>query len=148
MVFEGENVVLDEDVIKKPDREFFPTFQEWLGDGNVEQVTRFAFINGTTNSFFTVPNNFTLFITSIWMSGNCAAAGAAQRDAQLDLGDDSKIILGLRITGAGTNQSNSLNYTMPLKVETGRVVRLSSDANFAVSCGFQGFLLPKKISIR
>jgi hypothetical protein len=141
-------IVLDRDVVKSKPLRVSPTFAEWVADGNAEQIIKTASIVNTTSTLYTVPANFTLFITTSFLSSDNIAGGAGTTAAQLKIG--STIILRqLHSLPAGDHTSTSQDYPMPLRVNPNDTVTLFSDsANLFVSGGFTGFLLPRKISIR
>lgn len=143
-IFQGEDKILDEDVIKKQPREFQPTFSEWAAD-NVEQIIKSDTSNNGSSAIYQVPVNFTLFITSCFIAHLSSSAS----QAIIHLGNDSSIknILVSRSKDQGCN--NSLSFLMPLKVSQGETIFLTSTgAGNGANGGIQGFLLPKKISIR
>ena len=151
----GESdVPLTEDVVKKPLREFSATFSEWAAD-NVEQI----WITDRVTSgrvLYTVPENFTLFITSGFIAGHSTAVGGTHGDLRLQFGTASKLFIIVactvdhHTTAVGTASSMALSFPMPLKINQGEIVEIAITgvSNPFVVAGFTGFLLPKKISIR
>lgn len=156
MVGESD-VVLDEDRVLEPKtRLFFPTFTEWVVDGNAEQVLRSVRDLVGDQAIFGVPEKFTLFVTSAWVSAveednvsihSFASIGKIQGTKVTDfVGGWVDHVAGQH----GGNMFASLSFPMPLRVETGERIWVKVQ-NFSlglVSAGFQGFILPKKISIR
>jgi len=138
--FEGADVPLEEDVLKKGVREFFPTFREWAADGNVEQIIR---SRTTEGDLFTVPSNFTLFITSAWLSANVVLGGTF-----------SNMNISNRVAFLGVDcpidqvSSITADFSMPIKVHEGEVITIGTGGVNTTRGGFVGFLLPKKISVR
>ena len=155
------DVEIPPQVLEEPVRKFFPTFLEWVADGNAEQVGGSGNISrGATGAqsltIFTVPENFTLFITSVWLGSDNAAPGAGTATILFQVSSPLLVLLtdNLNLSFAsGSHASNSL--TMPIKVSSGASVNIqlemiSSGAPTTVIAhgGFTGFILPKKISIR
>ncbi len=145
MVGESD-VPLTEDVIKRPPSEFSATFMEWASD-NIEQVFKQGTAAGASATLYTVPDNFTLFITSAWVSVSCITGNPADRSGTI-LFNNSLRIIDTSIYPGNTVNSNTLSFPMPLKINTKAVIEILSSANSRSRGGFQGFLLPKKISIR
>lgn len=141
MVFPDDvsDVVLTEDVIKKR-REFFPTFREWVADGNADQIIRSRTSEGT---LFSVPSNFTLFITSAWLSANVVLGGTF-----------SNMNISNRVSFLGVDcpadqvSSTTANYSMPIIAHEGEDIIIGTGGVNTTRGGFAGFLLPKKISVR
>lgn len=140
-------VALDKDVIKQAPRQFFPTVKEWAADGNTEQIIVSNASNGNV-TLYTVPDGFTLFITSAWVTCQCIAAGPSARRALVSIGPEGKDIVGASITGQAEANSNALTYSMPLAVTSGISIFGLTTSNSTGRWGFQGFLLPKKVAIR
>ena len=150
MVGESD-VFLDKDIIPDKAREFFPTIAEWVADGNAEQIIASAIANGV---MFTVPDNFTLFITSAFISDHTESTGA-DNDAQIQVRDETRLILATNTPHSHTGGNNhehccvAQTYPMPIKVESGATIEFRGlGAGAHGTAGIQGFLLPKKISIR
>ena len=146
----GESpIALTEDVVKKKPLVVSPTFMEWVADGNVEQITQ-ARSNTLADTLYIVPDNFTLFITSAFVSASCTTGAPSNRSAILTIDGDEegKAILFASITGGYTSANNAISFPMPFKVNSGQIVRGILNVNTLGRWGFIGFLLPKKISIR
>lgn len=137
MVFQGEDVPLTEDIIMKSRREFFPSFSEWVSDNNAQQILKSRVVSGGV--IYTVPDNFTLFITSAWLMLRAAAVGFMYiTDENID-----------SFLGCTANGNTASNFTMPIRVNAKQSITVTSSVgNVDVAGGFTGFLLPKKISIR
>lgn len=145
MAFEGENVVLAEDVIKKL-RNFIPTESEWRG--RTEEIIVRESGTTTTTTIFTVPKNKTLFITYAFVtainSGSINGNGAA--------GLRISKFGGLDILNAGffnlqeSVATNAVNFTMPIKVDAGETVIIDAGvAGIKCSAGFMGWLESKTL---
>jgi len=145
MVGESE-VPLTEDLTPQRPREYWPTVSEWVSDGKAEQIIINNSASGGTYSMYEVPANFTLFITSASLTQS--STGGAE--VKMFIGEDSGLrnFLACRLAQAGENAvSNS--FPMPLRVNSGENVRIRASGAGNTAFGtFQGFLLPKKISIR
>jgi len=150
MVGESD-IPLTKNVIREPDRAFSATFMEWVADGNAEQIIK----RGTSAGvFYTVPENFTLFITSAFVSGHKTNAGGAGHFVNLSIenlsGANPSVIMSLDLGNVAqvTWGSVSNSFPMPLRAEAGKLITITFIPNVEGTAGFQGFLLPKKISIR
>jgi len=139
MVFQGSDVPLSEDILKKP-IEFVRTWVEWASE-NRQQIIRTAV---APSNLFTVPDNNTLWITSAYVSANNSSVG----DDAVSLGINNNFeILRMRSLAGGSNNSLSNSFPMPLKVEEGLTISLSSNAT-NTTAGFTGFIVPKQIAGR
>lgn len=144
-----EEAILTKNLIQRPDREFIPTFLEWVPDGNVQQIfIHKADSGGALVNLYTVPKNFTLFITSAHLDISCTAAGPSYRVARLIINKTTNVVLSTALTGQEDNASATQAYPMPLRVDSDDIVQLSTSASQNYQVQIQGFLLPKKISIR
>lgn len=139
MVFEGSDVPLTEDILRKP-VEFVRSWIEWTSE-NRQQIIRTAFSPGT---LFTVPDNNTLWITSAYVSANNSTVG--DQAVTLSITNNFQI-LRMRIQNTADSNSLSSSFPMPIKVEEGQVIALSSNATNSTA-GFTGFIVPKQISGR
>lgn len=148
MVFQGEDKILEEDVIKR-DRKFFPTMLEWVADGNAEQIVGHTDAGGT---IFTVPGNSTLFLTTMFMQSednNVAVGGDAEMEVLMP-DDSTRFVLGgINTTATGTaNSVLTLTFPMPIKINEKERIFIGGLIPGAFSAGFTGFLLPKRIGQR
>jgi hypothetical protein len=156
MVGESD-VVLDERRVLEPrSRQFFPTFTEWVADGNAEQVFVTSRSLASSTTIYTVPDNYSLFVTSCWISATEEDNVSIHAFASIGKIEGATVtdFLGVNvdhITGQhGGATAGSQSFPMPLKIQSGERMWITLDnfSNGNVSGGFQGFLLPKKISIR
>ena len=145
-------VPLDKNIIPEQPRIFFPTFAEWIADGNAEQIIRTAtFTTPGATPIFTVPENFTLFITNLHLSSDITGGGAGNTQASIRLGVNDLIvpIRHTHVIASADHVVSSLSCPMPLKVDSGDSVFLTVGLGTMIASGqICGFLLPKKISIR
>jgi len=143
MVFEGEGVPLEQDVLKKP-IEFVRSWKEWAAE-NREQV--FAGAN-TTETMFTVPANNTLWITGAWITISVNGNTASNAFAKINF-HSTTTLLALRVrndvSAEGKSGAISQSYDMPIKVESG-TVEMDFDGSGDMLSGFHGFLVPKRIT--
>jgi len=146
-----EGVPLTEDVIKKPPREFSATFAEWAAD-NVEQIFRSDNMISGNKTIYTVPDNFTLFITGCYSQATCTSGAGQIRSGGLTIrspaGEFIANLISSYINAALSSSSNSINFSMPIRVLQKEVVVVTASPNTSAVGAFFGFLLPKKISIR
>jgi len=141
--FTGSDVPLEDDLLPKPDinqRVFFPSFAEWASDGNIEQVIRSVTTEGI---IFTVPANFTLFITNAWISARIPLGGSF---SNINISNQTSF-LNLDCDDGNVN-SISMGYKMPVVVHSGDFIQVGTGGVNTTRAGFVGYLLPKKISIR
>ncbi len=138
--FTGSDVSLEKDILKKGERVIFPTFAEWAADGNIEQVIRSRTSEGV---IFTVPQNFTLFITNAWISATIPLGGSF---SNMNISDQTSF-LNLDCDDGNTNTIFA-SYSMPVVVHAGDFVQVGTGGVNTTRAGFVGYLLPKKISIR
>ncbi len=150
----GSEVSLEKDILPPKPREFFPTFAEWISDGNAEQIVRNAFSNdGTDPVIFEVPVNKTFFMTGCSFVALNSDIGTQITTAQIRYGNASPfqtfLLLVVEARASGSNSSNSINFSMPIKIEGGNTIVLTSSGSSSRNHGtIYGFLLDKKISIR
>lgn len=148
MVGESQ-VILDKNIVPDQPRESFPTFAEWVSDGNAEIVIQ-SRLSGAADTLYTVPDNFTLFITSAFVTAMCNTGAPSQRSALLIIGnrEENGTIISTSIVGGNTSTTATLSFPMPIKINSKEQVRGILNVGLDARWGFQGFLLTKKISIR
>lgn len=147
MVGESD-VPLTEDVIKRPLREFSATFMEWAAD-NIEQIIVGKQQTGAGNTeLYKVPDNFTLFITNATLNIWCTSGAPSARRGAISFRADTEFILRIQLLAGNSSENLSQSFPMPLKINSGDIIRVSSFANSNTFGLIKGFLLPKKISIR
>ena len=131
---------------------FTPTYYEWLVSKS-EQVKRIGQISsvGTTTTLFTVPDNFTLFITHLWISAvGDSPAGADRGFATFKIGEGDTSIFGCGVDHHGTVATSIGNafiaLTMPIKMNQKEVLKMIKFDLFAgqVLGGFMGFLVSQR----
>ena len=151
----GESKVpLDKNIIPDRPREFFPTFLEWISDGNAEQILDNAQQSGTgETTIFTTPENFTFFLTSVHLSSDAAGGGGVSSAlATIFFGSSNSIkrLLSHRhVLASPDHVTSSLAFTMPMKLNAGESIIINNGhSTFQSVANITGFLLPKKISIR
>lgn len=136
---------LEEDLIKRP-IEFVRSWLEFAA-GEFEQVVKEAQISSAGNTtIFTVPNNFTFFLTNVQLSSDNKAAVGGDRIARVAT---SRMIILSHIHAGNSNDhiGNSFNFPMPLKFNPEEVLLLStSNSNLIASANIIGFLVSKRIS--
>ena len=148
MVFQGEDKVLEENLIKK-DRKFFPSLMEWVADGNAEQIIRHRTSGGI---IFTVPAKTTLFLTTLFIDSedNSGATSSASNIVILMPDDSVRFTLGSIVSSAAGIPFKVLSLTFPMPIKIDQLERIQATGTIpaAFSCGFTGFLLPKRIGER
>lgn len=138
-----------EEVRPKP---FVQSWAEWAADGNRQQVLEDEFLlpADTFKDFFTVPDGFTLMVTSAWLHYHGLAGFTPSGDIFLHGGNNGVGTVLLKLTGEGASNQDSfpsisLTFNMPMAINAGNAVRLFSGSSVQVVGGFQGWLEPKKI---
>lgn len=143
---------LTEDIVKRPKEPYKATFMEWLADGNAEQILKEQALAAATAdiTIYTVPKNFTLFLFAASLSVSNVSAAANVTNLYLR-GANGVSILAVRTIPTSGQGSMTQQFLSPLKVEEGETIYLNKNvasSDVKVTTTFQGFLLPKKISIR
>lgn len=149
MVELGESFIpLEKDILKKK-VEFVKTWIEWSSE-NREQVQGWNFAqNINTSTIYTVPDNFTLFITHLALNLHTVTS-TAMGDVWITIKQNSNtnrvLMLSRGNVGSNTHDSTAVSFTMPLKVESGELVQISSNVAGMVGNGIMsGWIEPKKI---
>lgn len=144
----GNVKALEEDVIKRPPPEFTKSWLEWVAESKAEQIMRSGTIGSTQLTLFTVPKNFTLFITSVWGTVRSNAVGDGIRLAVSGTADDRADFFRLFLGGVNTTEAISRDFTMPIDLPENSKIDLAGTGTAGVSAtgGFTGFILPKLIS--
>lgn len=148
--FQGEDVALEEDILKKP-REFVKTWAEWAANTQEIVVVDTFTSSAAASTMFVVPARHVLFITSAWLNITTTGAtalkntsihattGSGQTGAQPPL-------LRISIDDAATNDSTSTTFPMPLMVREGGTVELLGAGNARCNAGISGFVVSKEVS--
>jgi len=129
MVFEGEDVPLEQDILKKK-VEFIRTEAEH--NARVSEIVRAnGFVGGgsTDITFFTVPENKTLFITAVSL-GAASDGGGLGGGMQFSIhvgGINNQIIVLRMIDDIAGYSSNAVSFPMPIKVDSGQAVIIRSN---------------------
>jgi len=146
--FEGSDVPLEDDILKAPIRQFFPTFAEWSAENREQVVEDSGAASGT--DFFTVPVNQTFYLTSCYVSANGSGTGAGIVLIRYGAASTRKVLIhaafGASPSGSSGAGMNSLNFSKPLKVESGDGFEIVHQNAGNVSVGIQGWIQPKRIS--
>lgn len=127
---------------------FTPNFKEFLFKHS-QQIIRSDVQGGAIGSInlYSVPADHTLFITSLWLSGECGGGGAGgSAYGYLYFDSTTKGILLLPFWDDAIN-SNSLSetYDNPIKIQSGESIILETDNNaLIIGGGFVGFLVSNR----
>ncbi len=148
MVFEGSDTSLTEDILRKPP-EFVMSWTEWAADNLLFAQGRAVQTNVGTITLFTVPDKQTLFVTSAAVSCESSVATPGQ-EGGINLlnrsGGVVSLLMAIQLPASG-NAAIANSFPMPIKVEEGGIVELSSSITPGhTRATFQGFLVNKKIS--
>lgn len=145
MVFQGEDVPLEKDILRKKE-DFVKSWLEWAAQNRL-QIFRDASSRSSTTTIFTVPKNETLFITSCFIDNIFNGSAVSGINASLNIPGEDNTLLGTAIRlGVASHTFMALSLPMPVKVESGGTVRITSGSNNRVSGGFHGFVVPKRIT--
>lgn len=144
----GNVKALEKDVFKELPKEFLKTWSEWASD-NLEQIkisAQSVAVGDTT--IFTVPAKHTFFMTSAWVSSMSLAVGAGGTPANGLVDGQGRFLLAVFLSTVDRYSGElAASYPMPLKFEEGAIFRLrNSDIDKRTVGGFEGFLVPKRIS--
>jgi len=150
MVFQGEDVPLTEDILKK-ETPFNQTKAEWSSVNRRQIITSVSNVSANT-VIFTVPAANTLFITGVWVECNYngtvgAISGANLFSSSFGQSLSDATIIGTTIdSGVASISSNSLNLSMPIKVEENATITLTAAVNEENSGGIIGWIEPKRLT--
>jgi len=138
MVFQGEDVPLSEDILKKK-VEFVKTWIEWSAE-NREQILFSDTVSNGTVTLHAVAAGTTVWITSAFVTHRIISAA---RIIIHVLGSTTE----KNLITASQGNSNSVSFPMPIKVEAGDTIFLTlSGIGESGIGGITGWIEPKKIS--
>jgi len=117
-----------------------------------EQIIKgVSFVGAGAQTLFTVPENKTLFISSVWMSIDMGVVTSAdpQPVHRLEVQEQDALLLaivpaGTEVSNTATNQQASTSYPMPVKVNQFETVKLTILGAVGAG-GFTGWLQDKDI---
>jgi len=148
MVFEGADIPLEEDILKKK-VEFINTEAEFSGR-NREQIHQTASRSsiGQVNVFSGARPTDTFFITggSLSFTNTSAGIGIAKLNISSTIGG-TNTLLQLNV-GAGHTDSTSISFITPIKVDGAINVLAEQNTAGRVSGSLHGWIEAKKISGR
>jgi len=131
----GSDVPLEEDILKKK-IEFVKSWVEWNAINSI-QIIKFR---GTTGTLHTVPARRTFYITSCYIDARDDSATTGGTVSIFKGASNDRIMsistTPVTLTGVFTN---SLNFSMPIRVEAGETVEFSLSVGISGSAGIQGF---------
>lgn len=144
MVFQGEDVALTKDILRPSPKEFQANESEWSAK-NRDQI---ILTRSSAGIFRTNSSTEEFFITSASISSSIAAAGNPQFHIQV--GNVNGFILSCSITGllgVSSQNSNSLNFSSPIRVKSGETIELikTGGAGGSVTASVIGWEEGKKI---
>ena len=116
---------------------FMPTFYEWLREQGTQIIQGGSVTLANDYGMYTVPTGYVLFINSIYLDTNLAAAG----QAIIFLAESSAIKL-IALNGA---RAVTIEYPIPLQLPGKKQLVLSTLAAGLVQYGFSGFLIEKSL---
>lgn len=131
--YEGENV--------KSLREHYPTYAEWVSQGNREQIKIVgAGIAAGSNLIYSIPENKILFITGLILSGRDTAGAGRDYQVFFQYPTTAGSALAFIHVPANGSSSTSLNFSMPYRVNGSRIYLNQASANSASHVVIYGFL--------
>lgn len=141
MVFEGENKVLEEDILKRRGG-FVKTWTEHAADEFEQVIASRLGSTAASQVIFTVPQAHTLFITNAFISIHGTVS-----DNRCNIRLGTRSLIGV-VAGNHDNQELAQAYPMPIKAEAGQVIEYNNIVGNTVifQAGIIGFLVPKKIT--
>lgn len=156
----ASDTVLKKPVIAEKDREFIPTEMEWAMR-NREIISRDDTTGGASgdssnNTIFTVPENNTLWLTSVNLSYISRPTGTSVIFPKISIVDAGNIVtqlLAFIFQNGYTSEHNdamTLSFTLPIKVSSNQTIRLNGGlgagtGRLDVKGGFTGWIEPKVI---
>jgi len=143
MVFQGEDVPLTEDVIKKP-RDFIPTQTEWAAR-NRKRIYLDAAASG---SLFTVAQGTTVWLTNIHLTSAGTSTVTVSNPTGIRIitaGNDKDLVMH-RHNLNKQEQSSSISFPMPFEVKEGEIISFIEGSNIGARVMVLGWEEPKKIT--
>lgn len=111
---------------------FLPSYIDWLWGNSQHIIESFT----TTGVIYTVPDDFTFFLTSIYVTtGKTGVTVSAGAFTSLN---GQKNIISVK---GWENASASLSFPNPLKFNSGVVFETYKDAGAVIGAGISGFLV-------
>ena len=144
MVFQGEDIVLEEDIIKK--ERFIRTESEWAAK-NRRQVAIGMTSSAGAATLFTVPSKETFFLTGLIISGRSVldTEGSATITMTPGISGGDGTLANLMIAASGQQDSLSISFPMPLKIESGTLIEIREISISRAAGVIFGWLEPKQI---
>ena len=140
-------VPLTEDVLKQP-KEFVKSWGEFnVSEGDT--IIRSAQIQDTSVILYSVPENTTLYITHIDISGGTSSLTTGNNRSFVgtiessSIGLQSFVSIITSTTNARGHSANNADYNPPLKIEGGTDIFLIAQGD--VRASIYGFEVPKRI---
>jgi hypothetical protein len=112
---------------------FMPSLNEWLRKKGAQKIQGGSVAVAGDYGIYTVPANYSLFITSVYLDTNLAAG--VQAVWFLASNTTEKIIA---LNGV---KAVAISYQIPILIETKKQMVLSTLGNGLVQYGFTGFLI-------
>jgi len=123
---------------------YSPTWLEWAAV-NQQQVIESANHTSGGTILFTVPRGEVLFITSVKLSIE-VEGGVGTSNGSIEIAGEESFIRLRVSSGAPTAFSESMNFTMPFRVNAGKQIQINSanagSITHVLDGGFIGFLVP------
>lgn len=120
---------------------FMPSFFDWLYSKGLHIVRS----RQTTGSLYTIPNDYTFFITSVW--GSIVADGGSNSTGTLTMvsDDNLNVLMAVKLrnsaTTGGLSDCMSITYAFPVISKSGDIDILLSGTGFLCYAGLTGFLV-------
>ena len=125
---------------------FMPTYYEWLKNLGQQIIINSGVPIGGFRIIYTVTLNHKFFITNVWLSVSCTDGGHNVGYFTFTPNDADQSLCSVSTYGI-SNNSNAVNFSIPLKFNEHVVFKIQSTvATNKLTGGFSGFLM-KKINI-
>jgi len=119
-------------------REFSYTWCEWAAKNREQLILQYGNSGAGNVSIYTIPEGFTLYVTSVLLTGIGNAAGVNILTINIDNALTGRI--GALYLANGITNSCSLNFNCPLKFNSGRQIYINYGNNISFLTIVTGFL--------
>ena len=142
----SEGIPLEEDILKKT-REFVKSWTEFAAD-NFQLVFKTTGGFNNDKTLFEVPVNHTFFLTYVELSCDTTnTAPLAARGARIFINKIGRLItITYPNTASFESSTTNANFSMPIKINSGEKIILTTGDQTISAGSIIGFLIPKKIS--
>ena len=118
-------------------KEYIPSYYEWLKEQGTQIVQGGTVATANDYGVYTVPVDFTLYLSTIYLDTNLATG--AQAMMYLNLLTAQKFI---QVNGV---KAMSISYPIPIEITAKQQIILSTLGDGLVQYGITGFLVPNSV---